>query len=299
MRTGYAFLAVLSLSLTQSARANFYFLKDKWVGADFYRGWNWETENDPTHGRVNYVSLDDAKSKNLTCGASSFLFFMLPESQSPESHTQLFLPLAFLLDSRGSTFFLATGDKFVMRADDWSIVDPSARGRDSVRISSQTAYDEAIFVLDLAHMPAGCSTWPAFWTLSQQGPWPAGGEIDIIEGMCPPISSPRSAKSLTRTLSRAGVNLNTQNQATLHTSPGCTIPSDGRRQTGYVSFSCGRPDPNILFLHKLKKNTTEPSLVITVTLTLISTKGVASSSLKIPPPTVPCSTSTVVDTTLC
>ena len=105
MRTGYAFLAVLSLSLTQSARANFYFLKDKWVGADFYRGWNWETENDPTHGRVNYVSLDDAKSKNLTCGASSFLFLMLPESQSPESHTQLFLPLAFLLDSRGSTFF--------------------------------------------------------------------------------------------------------------------------------------------------------------------------------------------------
>jgi hypothetical protein len=70
-----------------------------------------------------------------------------------------------------------------MRADDWSIVDPSARGRDSVRISSQSAYDEAIFVLDLAHMPAGCATWPAFWSLSKQGPWPAGGEIDIIEGM--------------------------------------------------------------------------------------------------------------------
>jgi hypothetical protein len=83
-----------------------------------------------------------------------------------------------------------------MRADDWSIVDPSARGRDSVRISSQTAYDEAIFVLDLAHMPAGCSTWPAFWTLSQQGPWPAGGEIDIIEGTRPRIS--HSAKLLTR-----------------------------------------------------------------------------------------------------
>jgi hypothetical protein len=75
-----------------------------------------------------------------------------------------------------------------MRADDWSIVDPSARGRDSVRISSQTAYDEAIFVLDLAHMPAGCSTWPAFWTLSKQGPWPAGGEIDIIEGTRPHVS---------------------------------------------------------------------------------------------------------------
>jgi hypothetical protein len=72
-----------------------------------------------------------------------------------------------------------------MRADDWSIVNATARGRDSVRISSQTAYDEAVFVLDLEHMPYGCATWPAFWTLSQQGPWPAGGEIDIIEGKHP------------------------------------------------------------------------------------------------------------------
>ena len=94
-----------------------------------------------------------------------------------------------------------------MRADDWSIVDPSARGRDSVRISSQTAYDEAIFVLDLGHMPAGCATWPAFWTLSQQGPWPAGGEIDIIEGTRPPIPFPRSAKSLTRVLCPVQVSI--------------------------------------------------------------------------------------------
>ena len=76
-----------------------------------------------------------------------------------------------------------------MRADDWSIVDPSARGRDSVRISSLTAYNDSVIVLDLAHMPAGCATWPAFWTLSQQGPWPNGGEIDIIEGMLPRLPS--------------------------------------------------------------------------------------------------------------
>jgi hypothetical protein len=70
-----------------------------------------------------------------------------------------------------------------MRADDWSIVDPATRGRDSVRISSQSAYGDSVIVLDLAHMPSGCATWPAFWTLSQKGPWPNGGEIDIIEGM--------------------------------------------------------------------------------------------------------------------
>jgi hypothetical protein len=69
MRTGYAFLAVLSLSLTQYVRANIYLLKDEWVGDDFYQGWNWETEDDPTHGRVNYVSQAEAISNNLTCGA--------------------------------------------------------------------------------------------------------------------------------------------------------------------------------------------------------------------------------------
>jgi hypothetical protein len=80
------------------------------------------------------------------------------------------------------------GDKFIMRADSWSTVASSARGRDSVRISSQTVYDEAVVILDLTHMPAGCATWPAFWTNSQAGPWPAGGEIDIIEGEHPPVS---------------------------------------------------------------------------------------------------------------
>jgi hypothetical protein len=69
MRTGYAFLlTALSLSLTQLTRANIFYLKDQWRGDEFYQGWTWETENDPTHGRVNYVSLDEAKSKNLTNG---------------------------------------------------------------------------------------------------------------------------------------------------------------------------------------------------------------------------------------
>jgi hypothetical protein len=70
-----------------------------------------------------------------------------------------------------------------MRADDRNVVSHGARGRDSVRISSHNAYDDTVIVLDLAHMPEGCTTWPAFWTISQAGPWPHGGEIDVIEGL--------------------------------------------------------------------------------------------------------------------
>ncbi|KAM0750532.1 hypothetical protein T439DRAFT_356286 [Meredithblackwellia eburnea MCA 4105] len=47
-------------------------------------------------------------------------------------------------------------------------------------------------------MPYGCGTWPAWWS---NGPnWPAGGEIDVVEG----------------------VNNQVTNQMTLHTSDsGC------------------------------------------------------------------------------
>ena len=111
-----------------------------------------------------------------------------------------------------------------MRADDWSMIDPNARGRDSVRISSQTAYGDSAIVLDLAHMPAGCGTWPAFWTLSKNGPWPNGGEIDIIEGM---LLFSRLSSDVAHT--RVGVNKQDFNQATLHTTPGCQMPSDMMR----------------------------------------------------------------------
>lgn len=124
-----------------------------------------------------------------------------------------------------------------MRADDWTLLNSSTpRGRDSVRISSQTAYGDSVIVLDLAHMPAGCATWPAFWTLSQQGPWPNGGEIDIIEGML--LVSLFLFESLTDVLSREGVNEQLFNQATLHTTPNCSMPPDTlRSQSGYVPFS--------------------------------------------------------------
>ena len=121
-----------------------------------------------------------------------------------------------------------------MRADDRSVVDPSARGRDSVRISSQDTFDEAIIVLDLEHMPAGCATWPGFRTKTQVGPSPPGAVVDIIEGTSQHLSRLTYPYHSLAYFHRAGINLNEENQATLHTAPNCTIPSDGgaRQQTG-------------------------------------------------------------------
>jgi len=68
MHVNFAFLAALSLSLSQRAIGKTFYLKDQWRGNDFFQGWNWETENDPSHGRVNYVSQGEARSKHLAYG---------------------------------------------------------------------------------------------------------------------------------------------------------------------------------------------------------------------------------------
>ncbi|VDB87411.1 unnamed protein product [Peniophora sp. CBMAI 1063] len=171
-------LALLPLAVLSSVGASTVFLKqDEYIGDDFYEHWQWETFDDPTHGRTNYVDQSAARQHNLS---------------------------------------FANSQKFVMRADDVSVIPESARGRDSIRISSKASYDEALFVIDVTHMPTGCATWPAWWTVSAAGPWPSGGEIDIIEG----------------------VNLGTENLASLHTTAGCSMPHD-RAQTGTtISTDC-------------------------------------------------------------
>ncbi|RMZ66883.1 Endo-13(4)-beta-glucanase [Pyrenophora seminiperda CCB06] len=84
-------------------------------------------------------------------------------------------------------------------------------GRPSIRLESKKKYDSGLIVIDVAHMPAGCGTWPAFWTVGPN--WPKMGEIDIIEG----------------------VNDQTNNAMTLHTGPGCKIGSDTSQFAGSVT----------------------------------------------------------------
>jgi len=98
-----------------------------------------------------------------------------------------------------------------IRSDNTNVA--SGAGRSSVRITSNKSYNGGLFLFDVIHMPYGCGTWPAIWTV---GPgWPNSGEIDIIEG----------------------VNNVNHNSMTLHSKTGCTMPSGGETGT-QASSNC-------------------------------------------------------------
>ncbi|RYO92003.1 hypothetical protein DL764_008206 [Monosporascus ibericus] len=99
-------------------------------------------------------------------------------------------------------------------------------GRPSVRLTSDAAFNHGLFIADFAHMPAStCGTWPAFWAFNAWDGginYPAGGEIDIIEGA-----------------NTAGRNL-----ISAHTEAGCKLSGSGF--TGLVeSTDYGPSDLNI------------------------------------------------------
>jgi len=89
-------------------------------------------------------------------------------------------------------------------------------GRKSVRITTQMSFNGGLLIMDALHMPTGCGTWPAFWT---NGPnWPLEGEIDIVEG----------------------VSNYTDNQSTVHTGHGCTLPSNFSTPSVFSQSSSGQ-----------------------------------------------------------
>ncbi|WVF66054.1 hypothetical protein IAT40_000792 [Kwoniella sp. CBS 6097] len=179
-------LCAISLPIFQPVLSATYTLSRSWSGEAFYNDFEWQTFDDPTHGRVNYVDQDTAKAQNLSWAGDGL---------------------------------------FVMRADASKVVDPSARGRDSVRIHSKDLYGDGVLVVDVSHMPVGCAAWPAVWTCTP-GSWPTGGEVDIIEG----IYGIRSGYS--------------NNLFSLHTDPGCMMPQSppGQNRTDRGSGVALQPD---------------------------------------------------------
>jgi len=119
--------------------------------------------------------------------------------------------------ARAAGLFKDSNNVIYMGADTKNIA-PS--GRSSVRVTSVDSFPiNTLLVMDANHAPWGVGTWPAFWTVGPN--WPAGGEIDIVEQ----------------------VNDAQQNDMTLHTSPGCTMPSGLQGLAGsQVSWNCGAGD---------------------------------------------------------
>ncbi|KAF7370092.1 Glycoside hydrolase family 16 protein [Mycena sanguinolenta] len=175
-------------STASSALAATYSRSENIVGTGFYNSFNFEAIQDPTAGRVNYVDEATAKSQNLT---------------------------------------FASDNTFILRADFKTVIsDSSATGRNSVRIRTNNAYTTHVAVRYGSHAAgmwdmASSVITPAVesgsymeliithrWETNEAN-WPAGGEVDIVEG----------------------VNDQGTDQITLHTSPGCTMPAS-RTQTG-------------------------------------------------------------------
>ncbi|WVQ79842.1 hypothetical protein IAT38_001942 [Cryptococcus sp. DSM 104549] len=115
--------------------------------------------------------------------------------------------------SNTSLLYVNDAGRIVLKVDNTTLV-PYNDKRYAPKLLSKNQYEiGTVWVMDAVHMPYGCSVWPGFWT---QGPnWPAGGEIDISEG----------------------INMRTTNMIALHTDGTvgtCTV-SGGTSMTGQVT----------------------------------------------------------------
>ncbi|OTB03720.1 glycoside hydrolase family 16 protein [Hypoxylon sp. CI-4A] len=149
-----------------------YSLANHYGGQGLLDSFSFFTGNDPSNGFVDYQSKEDAVAKNLVSVDHDYGSVRLG------------------VDSNNT---YTTSDK----------------GRPSVRLTSQDAFTHGLFIADIYHMPSStCGTWPAFWAFNNQddgSQWPAGGEVEIIEG----------------------ANTAQRNLFSAHTTEGCSAPSDG------------------------------------------------------------------------
>ncbi|KAJ3241937.1 hypothetical protein HDU78_001644 [Chytriomyces hyalinus] len=85
----------------------------------------------------------------------------------------------------------------------------------SLRLTSVDGINSGLVIFDALHIPSGCGTWPAFWTVGTD--WPNHGEIDFMEG----------------------VNGVGNNIMTLHTGPGCSMNLDNQLKSCQGNQGCG------------------------------------------------------------
>jgi len=122
----YPCLRALSLVLLiGNALAVVYWQADSITGPEFFDAFSFKDIADPTHGRVNYVDYETARSQNLT---------------------------------------YASANHFVLRADFKHVLSAEGPRRNSVRLQSHKQYTTGVTIFNVRHMPEGCGTWPALRT---------------------------------------------------------------------------------------------------------------------------------------
>ncbi|KAI0659613.1 concanavalin A-like lectin/glucanase domain-containing protein [Cubamyces menziesii] len=172
-------LLAASCSPAFAAGATYNILRS-YSGSTFFSGWDYfDGFDNTTNGDVNYLSQANATADGLT--------------------------------------FINGAGNAIVKVDNTTFV-PFNIKRNSVKIITHDFFPiGSVFVFDALHLPFGCSVWPSFWTMGQD--WPAGGEIDIMEG----------------------VNKATNDQMTLHAKAGCTQDTSATQlgQTSGADCSAG------------------------------------------------------------
>ncbi len=100
-----------------------YKLQSNMTGSSFFDYFDFFTDDDPTHGYVNYVDREQARSEGL------------------------------IRELPNSAVYIGTDVDNIA----------SGRGRNSVRLQSKKSHNGGLFIVDLSHMPSGCGTWPALY----------------------------------------------------------------------------------------------------------------------------------------
>lgn len=159
-------------STTVAASTATWSLVDNYSGSTFFDNWNFFDYADPTNGYVDYLSKADAVAANLT-----------------------------YVNSAGQAVTA------VDSTNDYA----NGTNRPSVRLQSKKSYATGLVLWDIEHMPVGCAVWPALWS-NGPGTWPAGGEIDLLEGV---------GDSVINTIS-------------VHTGTGCNMDQMNTTSTAYT-----------------------------------------------------------------
>ncbi|KAJ3806895.1 glycoside hydrolase family 16 protein [Lentinula aff. lateritia] len=154
----------------------------EYSGNEFFSEWDYYGDIDnTTWGNVDYV--------DQSTGASQRLTYIDPNT----SHA-------------------------IIRVDNTTNITAAATvNRNSVKITTKDAYPiGSLVVIDVWHIPYGCSVWPSFWMLGTNLLWPNSGEIDIIEA----------------------INNLDSNQYALHTTSGCFLGTNSIQSGSILQTNC-------------------------------------------------------------